>query len=389
MGGVRPFGPGDIAPVADLHRRVFATGPAGPGLDAAYRAYFTAIFLEHPWRDEGTSSLVYEEDGGRITGFLGVTPRRMLLDGQRLRAAVSSQFMVEPGSRSHLAAMKLLRAFAAGPQDLSLADEANLVSRRIWEAVGGSTALLYTLYWLRPLRPGGCLARRLEQRGASRGLVSACASLGRLLDGALDRLPRAPLRPPAATAVGSALDGETLARCLAETGRRFRLRPTYDPGTLEWLFDALAAKRGHGTFRRVLVRSASQDPLGWYLYYSNPGGVGEVLQVGARAGAIGPVLDHLFHAAWTEGVIALTGRIDPHFVQELAERDCLFHHRGYWTLVQSDRRGALEAIHAGDAFLSRLDGEWSMRFAPEGLSPAPQQIAAPPAAPRVAPWGGR
>ncbi len=389
MARVRPFAPEDIGPVADLHQRVFGTGPSGPALDAAYRAYFTAIFLEHSWGDEGMTSLVYEEDQGRIAGFLGVTPRRMLLDGQRLRAAVSSQFMVEPGSRSHLAAMRLLRAFAAGPQDLSLADEANLVSRRIWEAVGGSTALLYTLYWLRPLRPAGCLVRRLEQRGRSSRLLSACASLGRLLDGALDRLPRAPLRPPVPSVSGTALDGETLARCLSETGRRFRLRPAYDPGMLEWLFGVLAAKRGQGTFRRVLVRSAAHDPLGWYLYYSNPGGVGEVLQLGARPGAIGAVLDHLFHAAWTDGLIALTGRVEPHFVEEMAERQCLFHHRGYWTLVQSDRPGALEAIHAGEAFLSRVEGEWSMRFAPEGLAPPARAVAAPPPREWAAPWSAR
>jgi hypothetical protein len=95
MGRVRPFTAGDIGPVADLHRRVFATGPAGPDLEAAYRAYFNATFLEHPWRDEGMSSLVYEDDGGRLAGFLGVTPRRMLLDGQPLRTAVSSLLLVE------------------------------------------------------------------------------------------------------------------------------------------------------------------------------------------------------------------------------------------------------------------------------------------------------
>lgn len=374
---MRPFAETDIDQVADLHRRVFQTGPAGPRLEAAYRAYFTSIFLAHPWLDESMPSLVYEEDQGRLTGFLGVTPRRMLLDGQPLRVAVSSQFMVEPGSRAHLAAVKLLRAFAAGPQDLCLADEANDVSRRIWEAVGGSTALLYSLYWLRPLRPGGCLLRRLEQRGLSPALVSAWAPVCRLLDAVLDRLPRAPLRPAAATAAGSTLDGETLARCLAETGRRFRLRPAHDPGTLEWLFGVLAGKRAHGTFRRVMVRSATQDVLGWYLYYSNPGGVGEVLQVGARGGAMGQVLDHLFHDAWTDGLIALTGRIEPRFVQDLAERECLFHHRGYWTLVQSDRAGVLEAIHGGDAFLTRLEGEWSMRFAPDGLPAPPRALPSP------------
>jgi hypothetical protein len=383
MAHVRPFTRDDIPQVSELHRRVFGTGPAGPGLHAAYHAYFTGVFLEHPWSDDAMPSLVCEEDGDRITGFLGVTPRRMLLDGHAVRVAVSSQFMVEPGSRAQLGAVKLLRAFAAGPQDLSLADEANEASRRIWEAVGGSTALLYGLYWLRPLRPAGCVVRRLEQRGTHPAAVSAWGAVGRVADAVLDRLPGAPLRPRAPADPGGVLDGETLARGLADVGRRFRLRPIYDPGTLEWLFGVLAGKRGQGAFQRVAVRGPGHEPLGWYLYYSNPGGVGEVLQVGARDGAMGAVLDHLFHRAWREGLVALSGRIEPRHVRELSERDCIFYHRGYWTLVGSDRPGVLEAIHAGQALLTRLEGEWSMRFAPEGL-PVPPRAPAGVAAGRSA-----
>jgi hypothetical protein len=376
MGHIRSFGPDDVTQVADLHRRVFQTGPADARIDRAYRAYFATVVLGHPWAAEGLPSLVHVEDDGRVTGFLGVTPRRMLLEGRPIRVAVSSQFIVEPGSRSQLAAIRLLKAFAAGPQDLCLADEANLASRRIWEALGGTTATLYTLYWLRPLRPAACVARRLEQRGFPSALMSLCRPAARAVDALLTRV-KGPFRVAAPAVSGAPLDAERLARALVETSRGVSLCPTYEPAALDWLFAVLGDKTGHGRFERVVVQNATRDAVGWYLFYANPGGIGEVLQIGAREGSMGDVLDHLFHRAWTEGLVALSGRIEPRYIQDLADRECLFHHRGYWTLVRSERPGVLEAIHGGRAFLSRLEGEWAMRFQLDGQRPLASTVVAP------------
>jgi hypothetical protein len=42
----------------------------------------------------------------------------------------------------------------------------------------------------------------------------------------------------------------------------------------------------------------------------------------------------------------------------------VFHRRGPWVLFHSTRPRLVEAFHAGEACLSRLDGEWSLRFLP-------------------------
>jgi hypothetical protein len=47
---------------------------------------------------------------------------------------------------------------------------------------------------------------------------------------------------------------------------------------------------------------------------------------------------------------------------ELLARRGLSHHRRYWTLIHSQQPELLDAIHRGDAFLTRLEGEWCMRF---------------------------
>jgi hypothetical protein len=40
----------------------------------------------------------------------------------------------------------------------------------------------------------------------------------------------------------------------------------------------------------------------------------------------------------------------------------LFHGRGSPVLVHSRRRELVDAVRCGDAFLTRLDGEWWMSF---------------------------
>ena len=39
-----------------------------------------------------------------------------------------------------------------------------------------------------------------------------------------------------------------------------------------------------------------------------------------------------------------------------------FQHRGSWMLMHSKMPGLLDVIHRGEAFLSRLEGEWPMRY---------------------------
>src|SRR5438046_196924 len=46
-------------------------------------AYFERIFFQNPWVDADLPSLVYEDETGRVGGFVGVVPRRMLFLGAR------------------------------------------------------------------------------------------------------------------------------------------------------------------------------------------------------------------------------------------------------------------------------------------------------------------
>ncbi|HUP43798.1 MAG TPA: GNAT family N-acetyltransferase [Thermoanaerobaculia bacterium] len=355
-GRVRPAAEADLGPIVELHRRTFGAGeiPA-----AELPGYLTELFFRHPWRDERVPSLVYEEGPGELVGCLGVMPRPMTLDGEPVLAAVSHNFMVAPERRSTMAAVALMRALFAGPQDLSLA-EGNDASRRVWTATGGGTSLLYSFRWTCPLRPARHAVGLLGRRGHLGPFAAALRPLAGLADLVAGRLPGSPLRlrPPALTA--EELDAATLASCVERFSGRRALRPAYDAASVQWLFAALALRRDRGTLRKRLLKKAGGEVAGWYLYYARQGGAADVVQVGATGDTAGQVLDHLLDDARAHGATAVSGLMDPTLLPALSDRLCAFH-RGRsatWLLTHSRNDRILRALDAGDAFFTHLEGEW-------------------------------
>src|SRR6266542_4054325 len=347
MKSVRPFTKNDIPQVVKLFQKVFfnngQTAPSSSKLDA----YFEEMFFHTPWTERGTErggekgteegaeeeipSLVYEAGDGAIIGFIGIIPRRMLLHGRPIRAATSMHFMVEPGSRSTLAGVQLLKTFFSGPQELSLTDSAGAVGRKIWEGLGGATALAYSINWTRLLRPSRYVLNLLARKN---GLLRIFARLLRPLCPIVDAIASRALPhrfgKSAASLRATDLDQETLLA-------------------------------GPGELRKIALHNAEGELVGWYLYELSADGLGEVLQIVGRSRSFGEVLDHLFYHGWRDGAIALSGRLDPKFAQEFSDKYCFFNCGGPWTLTHSKNPEVLRAIYQGDMFLTRLEGEWLMR----------------------------
>ncbi|PYS53685.1 MAG: hypothetical protein DMG13_11585 [Acidobacteria bacterium] len=360
MLGVRPFRCDDIPQVADLHRRVMRIGDPTSELLAEYRDYLVDVYLENPWRQGGIEALVYEEQGGRIVAFFGVTPRRISAGGAIFTAAVGSNFCVEP-TRRGLVGIKVLDEFLRGPQDLSLADEANNISRQLWERLGGSTALLYSMRWslpLRPMRLGLWLLARRKRLAPLAGLLGPLAGLG---DTLLARLPIGPYRSSTPDAEGEELDCNAFMACLCEMLPPRQLRPQYDSRSFGWLVERAARMRTQGELHKIAVK-AGGNLVGCYLYYSKPGGLSQVLQIAARDGHADRVLNHLAHHAYEHGAIAICGRLEPSFIQALCQHHCLFDAYPLWVLTHSRHPNLLAAFEQGTARLSRLDGEWCQHF---------------------------
>ncbi len=324
MATLRILAEDDVPAVVALFERVYPEHRWAS--QAACESYFREMLFDNPWRDPELPSWVAEEDG-RIAGFQAVLPQRMLLRGRPIRVAVGCQFMVDPDRRHSLTALQLMKAWISGPQDLALADGASELSRRMWTGLGGAAPVLYNLHWTRPLRPARYVLWLLEERSAFSSFLMAMM---------LAHLPEV-------------LNGNSL-------------HPVYDARSLAWLLEQAARKTRHGALRARAVFNGKRRLIGWFLYYVNPGRMSEVVQIAARDGSFGRVLQRLLVDAWRHGATAVRGRLDPHFVQELSDRHCWLRTEGTWTLVHSRHADVMAAIQRGEAFLSRLEGEWWLRF---------------------------
>ena len=363
MGPIRPFVESDIPQVAELHRTVFRTAERGDAAMAdAYRSYFMRVFLQSPSCDPALPSLVYEEDDGRISGFIGVVPRRMTMNGRRVTAAISSQFMVAPTRSAGLVALRLASEFFNGPQDLSISDEANDTSRKIWEGLGGATALWHSLYWTRPLRPARYAVSVLGARAGLAPLARVAAPVAPLIDAVAARTPYGRFGSlPGAARSPEELTGRTILTSLPRWTSSGALRVEYDERTLGWLLAQARQRKRQGALRAVVVRHGDRV-IGWYLYHVDVDRTATVLQIGADPASNGEVVDRLFAQASADGAIAVSGRVDSRDLHALTDRYCVLHRRGPWVLVKAKYAELLRPFEMGEACFSRLDGEWCLGF---------------------------
>jgi len=358
---VRPLAKDDIPQVADLYWTVLTEhkGVTPPFV----RSFLEELYFTNPWLDRSLPSLVYDEKG-KIAGFLGVVPRKMLLRGEPVRIAFGGNFVVHPDFRNTLAGLHLLRTYMSAGQDLSQTDSANDISRALLERLGFTTILPLSVHWLRLLRPAHCLTRAVSLLARSTlftALEFAAKPFCSAADALATRLSFSPFRQTESKLHAAALDVETLLSCLAEFRSGYSLWPEYDERSLTWLLSFMERMKGYGdTLRRSVLRDDTGKIVGWYIYYGTPGGFGEVAQVGGARGHFKGILDHLFHDAWSHGAIGLHGIVDRRLMDVFSDQNCFFTCRGGWTLAHSHKPELLALLNSGDAFLSRLDGEWCL-----------------------------
>ena len=339
------------------------SGSAGP---AELARYVEDVYFDNPWYDPELTSLVCEDVSGRIDGFLGVLARPMVLDGQPVRTAASSNYRVRGGNgqaapRNPLIAMRLVKRFFEGPQDLSVANGANPLSKKIWEGSGGLSVPLYSLDWFRTIRPARALlelAAGQRSRPWPRGL--------RLLTDAADRVAGTRLVSQRVSDqsnpayVLAELDPQAAVDGVAQSG--FDLKPRHDAASFAWLLEMSRRKALGGRCRAMAVADPQGRELGWFVYYEKRERVGEVLQLAAAEGRLETVLRAAIDDAATQGLALLRGDVDARDLQAYRNALCLLN-TGRWMLVHSRRQAIIDAFMHGRALFSGLDGErWIREF---------------------------
>jgi hypothetical protein len=158
------------------------------------------------------------------------------------------------------------------------------------------------------------------------------------------------------------LRAETLLEGIREFSKRQLLVPDYNIQSLKWLLSEASRKQEYGPLRKVALFDKVGALTGWYMYYPNPGKAGQVLQCIGKPAAIGEVFDRLFNDALQHGSVALIGRFEPRIAKELSEKLCIIVQRGSYVQAISKNPTVLEALYSGNAFFTRLEGEWWTRL---------------------------
>lgn len=366
MTRIRPCRLEDAEAVGDLHRRVFRDAGPQPLHGAADPAtYYRTLLFENPWVDEELPSLALTDADDVIVGLLGVMPRPMRFRGTPIRCAVSTALMIDPTLHDPGAALRLLKAFIDGAQDLSWTDGATDTTAKLWKAVGGSIVPALSVKWARVFKPSRLALMHRTSTGSSVARRVASAAC-RPLDAAVARL--SPFRVDASGLETRPLALGELTEWIGKIGASKQLCPSYDEETIGWLMDFLLRYRHRGELMAEAIMRPGGRVAGWSIRYSNPGRIDELLQLGVLAGTAEEVLKAVFESASRRGAAAIQGRVEAWYLSELWNLHC-FGKRGSWALLHSKSPEISHAVLSGEAFLSELDGELWMPYRRESGPP--------------------
>lgn len=362
---IRPLRAGDIEAVAGIFQETFIDPAAAPRPSLV--DYLRWHFLEMPGSDPEIASLVHVGAEGAITGFIGAHALPMRYGDRRVRAAISSALMVRDRAGDPLAGARLLKAFLAGPQDLSLSETTSDVATRMWTSLRGVPLAQYSLDWIRVLRPGSFAVDTAAGRiGAARLL----RPVGRVLDRISQRRAgHGGLRwsgvardwPGPAGVVVSQVDAAAFAALVEPLTEQFALRPCWSEGQLGTILSCARQKPGWGELVLASVEARGGRPIGAFACYIRPGHVGRVLQVLALPGQAGTVLDSLIGEAARRGASALRGRTQPALLEAMLGRRVAFVNEAS-SLVHSRDETLLRACRNGELFFNGIAGEYWSRL---------------------------
>ncbi|MGA2184813.1 MAG: GNAT family N-acetyltransferase [Bryobacteraceae bacterium] len=362
MREIRPFTEEFASAAATLYFRAMRGQSRPPG--TALPRYFCEILLDNPWATPEIPSLVYLESG-TVIAVLGVVPRPMEFRGQGIKAATLTQFMVDPDHRRSPAAMELLRHCLQGPQEMTWVDGAGDPVHLLYRACGSFPAHLYSLHWMRVLRPFETGRGFLSRWGAAGRLLHGPASLATIpADLLATTLPMFRPRRPALSFRPAST--EALFACIQEIGWREPLKPRYDAASFAWLASQAAQALPSGRFRALIVHDSAGQNCGWLVYFAKRHGTAYLLQLGIRRrDHFEPVLHALLADAWDQGCAIVKGPARPGHLTTLTQNYCLFRHPGSSALIHSRNPDLVNVVRLGEAALSGLDGERWQRFAVE------------------------
>ena len=365
MSTIRPLERSDLTKVANLLVRTFQGREDEASPEMA--DYLGQLLLDLPDKASDIHSLVYEREKGRIAGFMGVFTQSMSIGGRTLRAAIGNSLAVERDASDPTAGARLCRSFFQGPQDITISDRSNATSVALWRGMGGDVLPLYSLDWMRVLRPLEAatfrLRRRLRLTGPTlplvRGLDHVAAGLARRRGRDVIEAPQPPLRPRGLRRKDA--DAGTLIPAIRTLVAEDLLHPLWSDAGIEALLAQAGQKRELGQTVMQVVEDASGRSVGAYIYYLPVHGIAQVLHVLSTRAMTGPVLDVLLLDAYGRGAVAIGGRAQPRLIEALLDRRATLS-SAYRCVFGATDPDVLAAVRSGNAVIGGLVGEFWTRL---------------------------
>lgn len=353
----------DAEEISDLFWQSFRDGAKGKTEELS--AYLKTLYL-NPDAAPGINSLVHE-DGGRVTGFLGVYPVPMLFKQRPVIAAVCGSVAVLDPQKDPMAGARLIKSFLNGPQDLSFSETANKISYALWTGSGGSALLDYSMKWHRPIFPLGYALQMASERSSFvRRLLPVMRPVAKLFD----RFGQAPTSrttdtsssvDTAISGVTETVDREEFVSLYPEMTRHFDPRPAIDRDQLAAMLIDAQQKPALGDLFLKKVVAKNGRPVGAIAYHYRAGGVMHILQMLAHRKAESEVLDALIEHARERGAVGIIGRTQPHFLLAMQGRKIYFLVHD-WTVVHAKDKDLVAAYLSGKGFVNGLVGEYWNRL---------------------------
>ena len=329
---------------------------------AALVTYLRRHYLEAPGCDPEIAPLVHVSGEGEISGFIGVNALPMSHEGRKLKAAICGSLMVEDRENDPLAGARILKAFLAGPQDLSFSETASDVSTQMWTRLRGVVLPQYSLDWVRVIQPASFSLSVASNRIKPARLA---APFARAVDSAYrKRMAPGEQRWSAVSAAGTSQAGFTtqetdrngFAAVVDRFIAQFPLRPEWAEAQLDHILGDAEQKPEQGELIYALVAARTGTLAGAFAYYARAGEIGRVLQVLALPGQAGPVIDCLVDHASKRGLPGLRGRTQPALMEAMLGRRIAFVHVAS-TVLHSRDPAIVQACRDGQGFFNGIAGE--------------------------------
>lgn len=357
---IRDFQTGDIESVARMFQRTFrghtGRGKAG-GKEKVSKTLMASIeqsFFRHPWNEPGLHSKVAVDEAGCVLGFIGVTPARLEFEGRSLLAAFAGSMMVDDPKANPLIGARLLRAFLAGPQDISLTETANHTALGMWQKLGHPLDPAYSLNWMRVLRPASTALQLLEWRVP---LARLLRPFGRIADRAIAAIRRPSFGGSEARRLEFRdVTAEEFGKAMLALKDVYAMRPQWDAHSMDWLMRQSEQKRSFGYPEWRVAYGPDGRAQAAYVYFAKAGGIGWVLQALSLPARAGEMVEDMFAHAHNYGCASVRGAAHPWLTPALLSRQAIFMGRSFYVAHAKDK-SLLEPIKAGQALISGIAGE--------------------------------